>query len=102
MSSEINLRKAGPRDARSSPGQNGAYDANYRTLFENVKRAEARLAAQFAVTKVLAETDSIAQAAPQILQAFCETSGWQMGALWTVDATETELRCVAVWYQPAA
>src|SRR5439155_1513827 len=81
-------------------GTNGTGNADYRTLFENVERAQARLAAQFAVTKTLAETNSLAEAAPEILHAICRTTGWQVGSLWSVDTEANELRCVDAWHSP--
>ncbi|HKS35817.1 MAG TPA: PAS domain-containing protein [Verrucomicrobiae bacterium] len=66
------------------------------------KRVERRLAAQHAVTSVLAESTTLNDATPRILQALCESLEWEMGALWKVDAPADVLRCVAVWHMPAA
>jgi PAS domain S-box-containing protein len=65
------------------------------------KEAERRLAAQYAVTRVLAEATSLREAAPKLLQALCESVDWQAGALWFVDRRANVLRCVDVWL-PAA
>jgi len=62
----------------------------------------ARLAAQYAVTRVLAEAPTLAAAAPRILQAICESLDWSMGAIWRVDADEKVLRCVETWHGPSA
>src|SRR5262249_21957696 len=64
------------------------------------KEAERRLAAQYAVTRVLAESNSLREAAPKILRALCECVDWQAGALWTVDRHAKVLRCVDVWTCP--
>jgi PAS domain S-box-containing protein len=61
------------------------------------KETERRLAAQYAVTRVLAESNSLREAAPKILQAICESVDWQAGALWLVDRRAKVLRCVDVW-----
>lgn len=66
------------------------------------KRAEARLAAQYAVTRVLAEAPTLASGTPRILQAVCESLGWLMGAIWRVDQKEKLLRCVETWHMPSA
>jgi PAS domain S-box-containing protein len=66
------------------------------------KEAERRLAAQYAVTRVLAESNSLREAAPKILQAICESVDWQAGALWTVDRRANVLRCVDVWLRPGS
>ena len=57
------------------------------------KRAERRTAAEHAVTRVLAECTTLAEAAPRILRAICENLGWDMGALWRVDRQARVLRC---------
>lgn len=61
------------------------------------KREEARLAAQHAVTRVLAEAPTLADAGSRILQAVCESLGWEAAALWQVDSKERVLRCVEAW-----
>src|SRR5206468_12775452 len=43
------------------------------------KEAERRLAAQYAVTRVLAELNSLREAAPKILQAICDSVDWETG-----------------------
>jgi PAS domain S-box-containing protein len=66
------------------------------------KREEARMAAQYAVTRVLAEAPSLARGTPRILQAICESLNWSVGAIWRVDDREKLLRCVATWHMSAA
>ena len=66
------------------------------------KSEEARLAAQYAVTRVLAEAATLATATPQILQAICESLGWVVGVIWRVDQKERLLRCVESWHSPSA
>ncbi len=66
------------------------------------KREEARLAAQYAVTRVLAEAPSLATATPRILQAICESLNWSVGAIWRVDQNEKLLRCVETWHMSSA
>lgn len=66
------------------------------------KREEARLAAQYAVTRVLAEAPSLAGAAPGILQAICQSLEWSVGAVWRVDQDDNVLRCVETWHLPSA
>ncbi len=50
------------------------------------KRAERRLAAQHATTRILAESSTLREAAPRLLQIICEGLGWDVGTLWTVEA----------------
>jgi PAS domain S-box-containing protein len=58
------------------------------------KLAAKRLATQYAITRVLAESDGLREAAPKLIRAVCETAGWEIGALWQVDKTTGELRCL--------
>jgi PAS domain S-box-containing protein len=64
------------------------------------KQAEKRQTAQYAVTRALAESDTLSEAAPKILRAVCESADWQIGAVWTVDRNVDLLRCVDVWHLP--
>ena len=64
------------------------------------KRAERRLAAGYAVTRVLAEAESLHAAAPLILMSICEGLGWELGALWRLDEIADVLRCEQFWHRP--
>ena len=59
-----------------------------------------RLHAQYAVARALAESSSLAEAAPRILRAICEPLGWEHGGLWRVDAEAGVMRCVETWQAP--
>jgi two-component system, sensor histidine kinase and response regulator len=61
------------------------------------KRAEVRLALQHQVTRVLAESATLDEAAPRALQAIAEGLGWELGALWEDDGHQRELRCAHIW-----
>src|SRR4030095_14689301 len=50
-----------------------------------------------AVTRVLAESCTLAAATPLILGSICESLNWDMGALWQVDKQDGVLSCVAAW-----
>jgi len=65
-----------------------------------LKQAEQRLSVQFAVTRVLAEAETLDAAVPTILQALCESLGWQLGVIWQVDAQNSQLCCVKSWHTP--
>jgi PAS domain S-box-containing protein len=64
------------------------------------KRAEARIAADHAVTRVLAESPTLEAAALQILPAIGESLEWEMGAIWRVEEEADALRCVELWHVP--
>jgi signal transduction histidine kinase len=64
------------------------------------KRAVRRPIAQYAVTRVLAEAATLRDAASSILHAVCESAGWEVGVIWSVDQAAAVLRCVDVWCAP--
>ncbi len=63
------------------------------------RRTESRLALQYAVTKILAESLEITESAQNILRAACATLDWNVGVLWRVDAKEAVVRCVEICHQ---
>jgi PAS domain S-box-containing protein len=66
-----------------------------------MKAEEQHLITQYSVTRALAESVSLAEATPKMLQAIGESLGWQLGALWIVDRERDELSCVETWHAPA-
>jgi len=74
--------------------------ATARDITEH-KRKERRLAAQYAVARLLSETSSFEQAVPKLLQAIGDTVGWGLGVMWTVDRTANLLRCANIWSSPS-
>ncbi|MBI2314030.1 MAG: PAS domain S-box protein [Betaproteobacteria bacterium] len=66
------------------------------------KQAKAREAMELAVTRITAESDTLADALPKIIQTICETLGWDCGARWSLEADGNVLRCVETWGIPSA
>jgi PAS domain S-box-containing protein len=64
------------------------------------KRVERRLATQYTVTRILAESSTLNEAMPKILRAVGESLGWETGVLWRVDREVGVLRCVETWHMP--
>jgi PAS domain S-box-containing protein len=64
------------------------------------QRSEQRLAMQYAITRVLAESNSFADAMPHLLQAIGESMAWEWGALWNTDRDAGVLRCESIWHAP--
>ena len=62
-----------------------------------IKQAERRRDAQYAVTRALAESATLAEAVPAVLGAVGAGLGWKVGVMWMVDADAQLLRCVEVW-----
>src|SRR5213080_299902 len=81
----------------------GEFNENGRRFFTGIARditerrkLERRLVAQFQVARILAESDSLVIAAPGLLQAICESLGWELGQLWDLDREASVLRWLAV------
>jgi signal transduction histidine kinase/CheY-like chemotaxis protein len=55
----------------------------------------------YATARALAESATLAEATPQMLQSICEALGWEHGALWTVDRDAGVLRCIGTWHPPS-
>jgi diguanylate cyclase (GGDEF)-like protein/PAS domain S-box-containing protein len=66
------------------------------------KQAENRQAMEHEVTQLLARSESLAEAAPKIIQTICESLGWACGAHWRWDAEAQLLRCAETWQVDAA
>jgi two-component system sensor histidine kinase/response regulator len=50
------------------------------------------------VARALGESATLAEAAPRMLAAVCESLGWEYGALWEVDRGGKTLHCVGTWH----
>lgn len=62
--------------------------------------AQARLAVQYAVGRVLAGESGVEEALPSILRAIGTGFGWNMGVFWTVDPRQGVLVPAATWRAP--
>ncbi len=85
----------------------GEYKKNNRHVFTGIirdiasrKATDRRLAAQFAVTRALAESSSLSEATPKLLQYVCEAVGWELGELWVVNADSNTLHVEGSWHVP--
>jgi len=63
------------------------------------KLTEKRLALQYAVSKILSRSIDFVDGTHDILQTVCESLGWQVGILWSVDYQAGVLRYVDSWYE---
>lgn len=68
---------------------------------ETLRENERRLAGKLAINRILAESPSLSDATPRMLQTIGETLDWEVGAVWTVDAEANVLRCLNVWHAPS-
>jgi len=63
------------------------------------KQTERRLAAQYAVTQILASADSLEDATIQVLEAICLTLDWDWAALWRAPTGDADLHCIDVYHR---
>jgi PAS domain S-box-containing protein len=84
---------------RISDGDSALSTGYIRDVTE-IRRNEQRRAVRYAVTNALANADSIHDATSAILQAVCETLGWEVGELWLVDREAGLLRLLEAWSMP--
>lgn len=61
------------------------------------KRLERRRAAQYELSRVLAETPALRDAAPQVLEALALATGWDLGELWIPAADGAALEPAGAW-----
>jgi len=61
------------------------------------QRSRRRLAAQYGVSRVLAEARDLDEAAPRVFEILGERLGWDLGVLWTLDREEGALRFAGIW-----
>ena len=65
------------------------------------KRREQHLSAEHATTRVLAESATLTEATPKILEAICHSLGWERGEFWSLDQQNNCLQCQESWHLPA-
>jgi PAS domain S-box-containing protein len=64
-------------------------------------RTEQRTEAQYAVTRALADSGTVTEAMPKVLQSICEGGQWDLGEMWLAEHPSRMLRRQAVWTGPA-
>jgi len=86
----------------------GEYNKHNRHIYTAIvrdiaprKETDRRLAAQFAVTRALAESSSLSEATPKLLQYVCEAVGWELGEMWCVNADSNTLHVEGSWHVPS-
>ena len=61
-------------------------------------RQEVYQDAKYSVTKVLAESHTLKEAAPKLIQTICKNLDWEIGELWSVNYQKNLLEPIANWY----
>ena len=65
------------------------------------KRAELRFHIQYAISRILSEATSLADAAPRLLRAICEPLECELGEMWVPDHKGDHLTLLGCWSQAA-
>ncbi|MEO8190568.1 MAG: PAS domain S-box protein [Acidobacteriota bacterium] len=79
-----------------APGARVLFTGALRDITDR-KRSEDRRAAQYAVTRILAASDSLEQAGPELLAAIGRGLHWELGQLWVEDPSGQRLRWGSSW-----
>jgi two-component system, cell cycle sensor histidine kinase and response regulator CckA len=77
-------------------GETYIFSAFVRDITDR-RRAERRLASQYAVTRVLSESITLEQAVPKIIQAVGESLEWDLGVFWRLEKQSGTLRFLDYW-----
>jgi len=85
---------------RATDGEKIGVGAVVTDLTERT-RAERRLSAQYQVTRILSTAESLDEAAPQILEAMCESLEWELGSFWMLDEQSGRLHLLEQWHVPS-
>jgi PAS domain S-box-containing protein len=64
------------------------------------KKSEQRLTIQYKVARILAESESLAAAAPRILEEVGRSIYWSVGVVWNLDPAAQVMRCLETWVEP--
>ena len=81
--------------------QLNATSAELQRQIKARKSIESHLAAEHAVTQILAESGALAEVAPKILQVICESLGWSLGIFWRTNDQVSVLTCIETWQAPS-
>jgi PAS domain S-box-containing protein len=64
------------------------------------ERSALWLAVDYEIVRILAESSTLAEATPKVLEAIGGSLGWDLGAIWQVDSNGELLNCVDTWEAP--
>jgi len=71
-----------------------------RAALAETKRSSRRLASEYAVTRALAESETLRDAAQAVLRALGESLDWELGMFWSRDEQRHVLHFVDLWHAP--
>jgi signal transduction histidine kinase len=71
-----------------------------RRALAHTKRSERRLAAEYAVTRIMAESATVKDATHGVLRVIGENLDWEVGMFWSMDDQNQVLRFIDLWHTP--
>src|ERR1700680_846077 len=89
------IRSTGQHDAVGDGNIGGRHPTSRQETAER-KKVKRYLTAQYAITDLLADADTLAGAFPKVLRTRCEAALWDVGELWILDPSAKVLRCVGI------
>jgi diguanylate cyclase (GGDEF)-like protein/PAS domain S-box-containing protein len=89
------IRSTAHYNAMVDDGIGGRNPTSRREAAER-KKVKRYLAAQYAISDILADADTLGPALPTILRTLCAAVQWHVGELWIVDPSAELLRCVGI------
>ncbi len=92
-SGEVHLQVVGQGEERTFLAF--MHDVTTRT------QQEYRQTTQYAITRLLLESNTLEEAAPYIMRMITQTLGWNVGVMWRLDEEMQVLRCAEVWDEKA-
>jgi PAS domain S-box-containing protein len=79
------------------PGEGPPIFTAYARDISERRRIEQQRSARTAVSQILAQSATVADAAGRVLQTVCEYLGWDTGLFWVVDPQRQVLKCIDCW-----
>ena len=73
-----------------------------RSVAQAMRKGQHLLAANLAVTRILAESPALNIATNRILETIGTMLNWQVGDMWMPDGDGKSLKCLSVWHQQQA
>jgi signal transduction histidine kinase/integral membrane sensor domain MASE1/CheY-like chemotaxis protein len=73
-----------------------------RSVAQTMRKGQHLLAANLAVTRILAESPALNIATNRILETIGTMLNWQVGDMWTRDSEGKTLKCLSVWHHDRA
>src|SRR6202051_1650531 len=89
------IRSTGQHDAVGD-GNIGGRNPTSRQETAERKKVKRYLTAQYAITDLLADADTLEAALPKVLRTLCAAAHWHVGELWILDQAAKVMRCVGI------